>query len=115
MIKLVHGQQVKVGHFRWKKGIFVNSLKACVAERGGDYEETCERELKNFGYINKAWTYQEPTVVLSHYDHEEIAKKAIAYENAQFLHSGDQVEIEGEVFTVFIAGENYSDPVHFRQ
>lgn len=110
-IKLKAGDYVTAANFR--KAYEVGTARAYAASYGEDPELAQARALGNAH--ETAWTINSGTVITS----DRAANlRAVALDNARkaaapVLATGDKVEIEGEVFTVKIVGERFSDPIHF--
>lgn len=113
---LKHHQQVKVDSFRFQPVILVGTQK-------GYYDEHAESNLK-YGYVYEekidedyAYTIKSPSILTADYPGKakEMQAKRERYAAAVSLEDDETVEIDGRLFKVVITGENYSDPIHFKE
>lgn len=109
MKTLKYNEQVKVEGFKFQPVIKVWTQKGMFKEYGWDY-----KEKKDEPY---AWTSRSPSCLTADYPGKdaEMAKKKQDYEDATILVDDETVQIDNRYFKVLVAGENYSDPIHFRE
>ncbi len=114
---LRHGQVIRVAGFsQYANRITVGTTRGYV---GGTYgpeagERAHKRAITN-GF-DTAWTNQEHSEL--NFRHGEFEDAAVINDDiaaAPVLHEGQQVEIEGETFTVRVSDEMFSDPVSFER
>jgi hypothetical protein len=111
---LAHKQIIRVKGFSpYANQITVGTARGYAAEYQKDGEASHQRALAN-GH-ETAWANQSAGELTS--DHpgktEALDAKAAAIAAAPEIENGQAVEIEGELFTVRVMGEQFSDPVHF--
>ena len=115
-IELKHNQIVRgFGFSQYAKQIKIGTARGFATDCKSDPEEAHEHCLKQ-GHPS-AWTNQAPSVLSADY-----AGKAEAHEkmlqqirDSVILANNQIVTIEGEQFKVRLAGEQYSDPIHFKR
>jgi hypothetical protein len=113
---LRHNQIIRVmGFSQYANMIAVGTARGYAAQHGGDAEESHQRALDN-GH-DTAWANQAAGELTADYEGkaEGMAAKAAAIAAAPEIENGQTVEIEGELFTVRVTGERFSDPVHFKR
>jgi hypothetical protein len=111
---LAHNQIIRVkGFSEYANQITVGTARGYAAEYQEDGEASHQRALAN-GH-ETAWANQSAGELTSDYPgkKEALDAKAAAIAAAQEVENGQTVEIDGEIFTVRVMGERYSDPVHF--
>ena len=113
---LTHNQQIKVETFKYRPVITVGTQRGFFdsdaeynRKYGNVYEESTGEDY--------AWTCKDAACLTADYrgKAEEMRKKQQAYDNAATVVNGEIVIIDGRRFTVRIAGEHYSDPIHFKE
>jgi hypothetical protein len=113
---LSHNQIIRVkGFSQYANKITVGTARGYAAEYYDAPEESHKRALDN-GH-DTAWANQSASVLSADYPgkKQELDAKAAAIASAPEIENGQTVEIEGELFTVRVTGERYSDPVHFKR
>jgi len=111
---LSDGQQVRTTMDVYRPVITVHSIEAFFANMSGfDVAEEYDK-AKAKGEAT-AWTNQSGSCLTSDYagkaaDH---AAKMARYGASILIEDGEEVIIEGRLYTVKYMGINYSDPVHF--
>jgi L-rhamnose isomerase len=107
--KLQAKQQVKTSECVWCDEIFVHTLKSFHGDDVEGYNKSIDHGE------SEAWTLKSPYCLTSNYPGkaEAIEKKKRAFDDAAMLADGEQVEIEGQSYTVRIIGLKYSDPIKF--
>ena len=113
-IVLSHKQEIRVKGFTpLAQSITVGTARGYAAQYKEDPEAGHARALAN-GH-ETAWTNQACAVLTSDYPGKREALDAAAKATAEApeIEDGQTVEIEGELFTVRVMGERYSDPVKF--
>lgn len=125
-LQLRHGQLIRVKGFRNYNDITVGTITGSTLANNEKYshkpgdpfhetpEEAIERAVR-FGHSLNPWTNQSASVLTADYrgKKERLDAEAAARAAAPELENGQTVEIEGALYTVRVAGEQYSDPVHF--
>jgi hypothetical protein len=114
VLTLTHNQQIRVAGFRFNKEITVFSISGYAIASGEAPEDAIARSVK-FGHNLNPTTIQAASILTADYNGkaEALAKEAQAFAASPIVEKGQIVEIDGKLFTVRIAGEGYSDPVHF--
>jgi hypothetical protein len=115
-ITLHHGQEIRVAGFsKFAQRITVGTARGYAAQYNESPEAGHARAIAN-GH-ETAWANQDSACLTDDYlgKAEELEAKASATASAPEIEHGQTVEIEGEIFRVIVAGERYSDPVHFRR
>lgn len=113
---LSHNQIIRVkGFSRYANKITVGTARGYAAQYNDDAEEAHKRAIEN-GH-ETAWANQSAAVLSADYPGkaEALEAEAAAIAAAPEIENGQTVEIEGEIFTVRVTGERYSDPVHFQR
>jgi hypothetical protein len=120
IIKLKHGQTVRgEGFNKYAQRITVGTVRGYEAEHGEKYKQQVDPEKAHQLAVERghvtAWTNQDCAVLSADYPGKAEAHAKVLAEIAAsvILHNGQQVIIEGETFTVRLAGDRYSDPIHF--
>lgn len=113
---LHHNQQIKVESFTFRPVITVGTQKGYYdeyAESNAKYGLTYEEDVNE----DYAYAIRSASCLTANYPGkaEELERKRIAYENAPAVENGEIVVIDGRRFKVHITGENYSDPIHFKE
>ena len=119
-ITLKHGQTVRgEGFDKYTQRITVGTVRGYEAEHGEKYKlqvdpEAAHRLAVERGQVT-TWTNQDCAVLSADYPGKAEAHAKVLAEIAAsvILQNGQQVIIEGETFTVRLAGDRYSDPIHF--
>lgn len=117
MITLTNGDQVRLA--AWEHAsVPVTTVRGYAAEYKENPETTYQRAVER-GH-NTAWTTFTGHML---YGNAEEGRRALAerrakYDKAVVVEDGEQVEIEGEIFTVKVLPRNEkapynSDPIHF--
>lgn len=114
MKTLSHNSQIRVKGFEFRNKITVGTIAGYAKQYGEDPEAAIAR-AKDRGDSLAPWTNQAPGVLVADYPGkaEDMAKDLAAFNAAPEIENGELVEIEGEIFTVRVLGERYSDPVAF--
>ena len=119
-ITLKHGQTVRgKGFNKYAQRITVGTVRGYEAEHGSKYNVQVNPEAAHRLAVERsqvtAWTNQDCAVLSADYPGKAKAHAKVLAEIAAsvILHNGQQVIIEGETFTVRLAGDRYSDPIHF--
>jgi hypothetical protein len=113
---LRHGQTIRVAGFsKYANRITVGTARGYASQYGEDAEASHSATIAN-GH-DTAWANQEPSMLTADYTGKDadLAATAEKIASAPVIHNGQQVEIEGEIFTVRVTGERYCDPVHFKR
>lgn len=116
---LAHNQQIKMAQFRHRPKVTVHSVEGYAKENGLNPNEQVvqtfklRRETRDSAHC-LVWSYKAASVLTADYKGKDEAKAAedAAYLAAVLIADGQEVQIEGRVFTVRYMGD-YSDPVHF--
>ncbi len=116
MITLHHNQVVRgAGFSRYANKITIGTARGYASQYGG-CPESSHAECVARGHAT-AWTNQKSAMICADYQ-----GKAEAHENelqeikdSVILADNQIVSIEGEQFKVLIAGEEFSDPIHFKR
>lgn len=113
---LQHGQQIRVKGFnRLANKITVGTCRGFAAQFSRDGDASHALALAN-GHAT-AWANQAPSAMSDNYPGKDAELNRLAAETAAAIEieNGQTVEIEGELFTVKVTGQRYSDPIHFRR
>lgn len=114
ILTLQHNQTVRgAGFSKYAQRISVGTARGYAAEYNRNQDEAHQRALTN-GH-STAWTNQEAACLTADYPGKAEAHAAYLKDIAEAveLQNGQQVEIEGEIFTVRLVGSHVSDPIHF--
>ena len=116
MIELKHNQIVRgQGFSRYTRKITVGTARG-YASKYNECPEEFHRSCLERGH-NTAYTTQAASIITANYpgkaEAHEREMKEIA--DAIELQDGQIVIIEGEQFKVRLAGDGYSDPIHFKR
>lgn len=115
-IKLHHNQVVRGFCFDYANKITIRTVRGLAKEAGAS-DEAAEESYANCREFKHAtaWTYQQPSILTDHYagKAEELEKERQEIRDSVILDNNQLVSIEGETFKVRLAGERFSDPIHF--
>jgi hypothetical protein len=112
--QLTHGQVVRGFCFSPHTNLIqVRTIRGLAFDEGKD-PEAAHADCRKLGHAT-AWTSQKPSVLTDHYagKMQELAMERQAIRDSVILDNNQLVTIEGETFKVRLAGERYSDPIHF--
>ena len=115
-IQLHHNQVVRgFGFSQYAKKIRVRTARGSAHECNSDPEEAHEHCLMR-GH-DTAWANQKPAMLTADYagKAEELEKERQEIRDSVILDNKQLVIIEGETFKVLLAGDQYSDPIHFKR
>ncbi len=114
MKTLQDGQEIRVkGFSQYASSIKVGTARG-YAKKYNENAEAAHRRAIDNGH-DTAYAIQMPSIITADYKgkSEELDAKAKATAQSVEIENGEQVEIEGDTFTVKVLGERYSDPVKF--
>jgi hypothetical protein len=108
-----HGAFVTVAG--WNRAYAFSTLAGYVAKTNRDLAPARARAIAN-GH-DLAWCINSGTCL---YGDKAAGARALAQEAAELASAvivadGEQVQIDGELYTVKVMGQRYSDPIHFKR
>lgn len=115
-IELKHNQIVRgFGFSQYAKKIKIGTARGFAIDCKSDPDEAHEHCL-NRGHAT-AWTTQASAVLSADYPGKAEAHEKTLQQirDSVILAEGQIVTIEGEQFKVRLAGDQYSDPIHFKR
>jgi hypothetical protein len=113
-ITLSHNQVIRVAGFnRYAQRITVGTVEGYATKNGDNPAESVKRATDNGHQL--AWTMQDAAVLTADYAGKQARLDAERAEIAAAveIHQGQPVIIEGRCYTVYVMGQQYSDPVAF--
>jgi hypothetical protein len=115
-IELKHNQIVRgFGFSRYASKITVRTSRGYASQYGA-CPESSHAECVTRGHAT-AWTNQKSSMICADYQGKAEAHEKELQEimDSVILADNQIVSIEGEQFKVLIAGEEFSDPIHFKR
>jgi hypothetical protein len=113
-IQLTNGQTVRgFGFSRYANKITIGTARG-YASRYNEDPEAAHNDCLKRGH-ETAWAIQKSSALTADYagKAEDLEKELQEIRDSVILDNNQLVTIEGETFKVRLAGERYSDPIHF--